>query len=132
MTVGEVFAKVLRDRRYYGVEGGVTLSGGEAMLQKAFAGALCARATARDCTARWRPTACIPWRLSGDPACVDLFLFDYKATDARVHREYVGCDNAPILRTLRALYETGANILLRCPIIPASTTTPDTSTPSPL
>lgn len=119
MTVGEVFAKVLRDRRYYGAEGGVTLSGGEAMLQKAFAGALlrACHGAGLHCALETNGLHPLADYLEILP-CVDLFLFDYKATDARVHREYVGCDNAPILRTLRALYEAGANILLRCPIIP--------------
>lgn len=119
MGVEEVFAKVLRDRRYYGEEGGVTLSGGEALLQKEFAGALLRKChgAGLHCALETNGLHPIADYLAVMPY-VDLFLFDYKATDGRVHREYVGCDNVPVLRTLRALYEAGANILLRCPIIP--------------
>ena len=42
-TVDEVVAKVLRYRTYFGKEGGVTVSGGEALLQGRFVAALFAR-----------------------------------------------------------------------------------------
>ena len=40
LTVGEAVKRLLKDRKYYGKEGGVTLSGGEAALQKDFCIAL--------------------------------------------------------------------------------------------
>ncbi|MBO5217973.1 MAG: 4Fe-4S cluster-binding domain-containing protein, partial [Clostridia bacterium] len=40
MTVAEVMESVLADRGYYADKGGVTISGGEPMLQRAFTGAL--------------------------------------------------------------------------------------------
>ena len=49
---------------------------------------------------------------------VDLFLYDYKATDPEVHKAYVGCDNRRILENLRYLHDSGARVLVRCPIIP--------------
>ena len=36
MTSDELLAEILLDKEYYGTEGGVTFSGGEALLQKAF------------------------------------------------------------------------------------------------
>ena len=49
---------------------------------------------------------------------VDLFLFDYKATDPETHRQLTGVSNKLILANLDFLYHSGANILLRCPLIP--------------
>lgn len=49
---------------------------------------------------------------------VDLFLYDYKATDPEVHKRYVGCDNRRILENLRYLHDSGARVLVRCPDYP--------------
>ncbi|MDR3736635.1 MAG: radical SAM protein, partial [Acidobacteriaceae bacterium] len=49
---------------------------------------------------------------------VDLFLFDYKESDAKRHLDYVGQSNEVILRNLKALHDLGAKIQLQCPIVP--------------
>jgi pyruvate formate lyase activating enzyme len=47
----------------------------------------------------------------------DIFLFDYKVTDAGLHRKFTGQDNKLILENLRKLDADGARIILRCPLI---------------
>ena len=49
---------------------------------------------------------------------VDLFLFDYKATDPVLHKQLTGSSNEQILQNLAFLYEQEKAILLRCPLIP--------------
>ena len=49
---------------------------------------------------------------------VDLFLVDYKLTDEQKHREYTGLGRGAILDNIERLHECGAQVLLRCPIIP--------------
>jgi pyruvate formate lyase activating enzyme len=49
---------------------------------------------------------------------VDLFLYDCKETDAQRHKQLTGQPNGRILENLRRLYESGAAIVLQCPIIP--------------
>ena len=49
---------------------------------------------------------------------MDLSCLDIKETDARRHLALTGVELAPILDNLRALHDRGANILVRCPIIP--------------
>ena len=49
---------------------------------------------------------------------VDLFLFDYKVTNSRLHKDYTGASNELILKNLKKLDAAGAKIILRCPIIP--------------
>jgi len=49
---------------------------------------------------------------------VDLFLYDYKATDSAQHKALTGVANHLILKNLDDLYRHGAQILLRCPLIP--------------
>jgi pyruvate formate lyase activating enzyme len=49
---------------------------------------------------------------------VDLWLYDYKETDRQLHEKFVGKPNDLILSNLKRLYDEGARIQLRCPIIP--------------
>jgi pyruvate formate lyase activating enzyme len=49
---------------------------------------------------------------------VDLWLYDFKETDGRLHEKFTGKPNGPILENLERLHAAGAKILLRCPMIP--------------
>lgn len=119
MTVDEVMQVVQKDQKYYGTDGGVTLSGGEALMQKDFALALMQRCRERGIHVALETNG-VHNRQTYDAVMpyVDLFLYDYKATDAAVHKRYVGCDNRLILENLRYLHDSGARVLVRCPIIP--------------
>jgi pyruvate formate lyase activating enzyme len=84
--------------------GGMTVSGGEPMLQFEFARDLLAGARAaglhtcmETCgyAAQERMLALCP--------LVDLFLYDIKETDDARHREFTGVSNQPILANLAAL-----------------------------
>jgi pyruvate formate lyase activating enzyme len=47
----------------------------------------------------------------------DLFLFDLKLMDPIQHKKWTGIDNRLILKNLKTLAETGANINIRIPFI---------------
>lgn len=119
-NVEAVMAEVRKDRRYYEQSGGgLTLTGGEPMLQEAFTRELLQAAKAEGIhtcleTCGWASRRAYERVLS----FVDLFLFDYKATDPETHRRLTGVDNGPILANLDFLYRNGARIRLRCPLIP--------------
>jgi pyruvate formate lyase activating enzyme len=120
MTVAEVMAEVARDVDYYAASGGgLTVSGGEPMAQAAFTRALLAAARARGIhtcietngfAARARYAAVLPY--------VDLVLFDYKATGEARHAALTGAGQATILANLAFLHDAGAQIVLRCPLVP--------------
>jgi pyruvate formate lyase activating enzyme len=120
VSVDEVMSVVVRDAKYYVKSGGgLTLSGGEPLLQPAFARELLAEAkkhgihTCLDTTGYCRTADLLSlWDL------VDLFLYDYKETDPKRHREYTGVDNGLILEHLARINSHGKSIVLRCPIIP--------------
>jgi pyruvate formate lyase activating enzyme len=47
----------------------------------------------------------------------DLFLFDLKLMDPAMHKKWTGVDNRLILKNLKLLAESGANINIRVPFI---------------
>ena len=118
MSAEEAMEAALRDRPFYETTGGgVTLSGGEPLLQLDFTRALLRRAkeeglhTCLD-TSGWggRAAELVP--------LVDLFLWDIKETDAENHDRVTGVALAPLLASLREVDALGGKIRLRCPIIP--------------
>ena len=48
----------------------------------------------------------------------ELFLFDCKETDPVRHARFTGVDPSLIMQNLKNLHDSGARILLRCPLIP--------------
>jgi glycyl-radical enzyme activating protein len=95
------------------------LSGGEPMLQFPFARALLAAAKQHGMhtcletcgyVARARYEQILP--------LVDLFLYDYKATNPIDHAKLTGVSNRAILSNLDFLLINGAEVVLRCPLIP--------------
>lgn len=127
MSVEKVMAEVRKDRRFYEKSGGgLTLTGGEPMLQLEFTFDLLRAAKAEGIhtcleTCGWASErayrSVFPF--------VDLFLFDYKASDPKTHRRLTGVDNVLILTNLDFLYQSGACILLRCPLIPSVNDAPE-------
>jgi pyruvate formate lyase activating enzyme len=121
--VDEILQVVLRDRDYYQASGGgLTLSGGEPLLQPQFAAALLRAAKDRQLHCCVETSGYALWgALHGLLPLVDLWLYDYKETDPRLHEQYVGKPNSLILENLQRLHDSGARILLRCPLIPELT-----------
>ena len=119
-TVAEVLAEVLRDTPFYETSGGgLTLSGGEPLLQIEFTEALLAQAKAAGLHCCVETCGEADWqRFERIRRLVDLFLFDCKETDPAQHRRFTGVSNKRILENLHRLDAHGAAIILRCPIIP--------------
>ena len=126
MSVEDVMREVRKDVRFYQRSGGgLTITGGEPMLQPDFTAALLKAAKAEGIhtcveTCGWAGRQTYA-RVLPD---VDLFLFDFKATEPEVHRRLTGVDNALILANLDFLYSSGASMLLRCPLIPGVNDSP--------
>ncbi len=119
-TVEDVVAVVLRDRLFYDQSGGgLTISGGEPMLQAEFTLALLKAAKAEGIHTCLDTCGVASQRvLEQVLPFVDLFLFDYKATDPQAHKKLTGVSNELILANLDFLARQGASIRLRCPLIP--------------
>lgn len=120
MSVQETIDEVLKDKVFYDNScGGLTLSGGEPLMQFDFAYELLKKA-----------------KQNGIHTCIetcgfaktedilkiaeytDIFLYDWKLTNEKMHKEYTGVQNTLILKNLQQIDTTDSKIILRCPIIP--------------
>jgi pyruvate formate lyase activating enzyme len=120
MSVEEVFDAVKRDAMFYQASGGgVTVSGGEVLLQTQFASRLldnCRKAGIH---------TCIETSGYGDESGLrqvlpytDLVLFDLKLQDSSKHSHYTGKPNCVILENARVVAASGVEFLFRMPLIP--------------
>ena len=120
MRTDEVLDEVLKDQVFYQTSGGgLTLSGGEPMQQFEFVLALLDEAKKVGLHTCIETSGCSTTKrfLAVQPF-VDVFYFDVKETNPELHRKYTAVDNTEIFENLYALDAAGAQIVLRCPIIP--------------
>ncbi len=119
-TVEEVLAEVLKDKPFYETSGGgMTVSGGEPLMQIEFSEELFRQAKAAGLHCAIETSGYGPWaRIERLLPYVDLWLYDIKAVDDELHRELTGVSNATILANVRALHERGVQLLLRLPTVP--------------
>jgi pyruvate formate lyase activating enzyme len=120
MTVREVMEDVLKDRIFYeDSKGGVTISGGEPLMQPQFLKALLAalRETGIHATLDTTGFGCTDHLLEA-AKLADLVLYDLKAFDEQRHRELTGVTNRNILANLTALNEVHRNVWIRLPFVP--------------
>ena len=127
MSTEEIFREVEKDRIFYDESGGgVTFSGGEPMLQEA-----CLAELMRTCRQQGIHTVldtsgyATPEAMAHVAMWADLILFDLKIIDEKLHRKYTGVSNVPILKNLKYLLKSGKNVILRFPVIPGITDTPE-------
>jgi pyruvate formate lyase activating enzyme len=99
-------------------EGGVTISGGEPMMQSGFLIELL-EALGREGIHRAVDTTGFTRTdtLLEVARRTDLFLYDLKMMDPERHRKFTGVTNEKILENLRVLSESGAEINIRIPFI---------------
>ena len=119
-TVEDVLQEVMKDKIFYDNSGGgMTLSGGEPLMQFDFALALLQGAKERGLhTCMETCGYAEEEKLREIAPYVDIFLFDIKLTDSEKHRFYTGVGNERIRENLRILDALGKQTVLRCPIIP--------------
>lgn len=119
-TVDEIIDELLEDKDFYdSSNGGVTLSGGECLLQPSFCAELLERLkkegihTAVDTCGFVSKDA-----LDKVMPHTDLFLYDMKAFDEDVHIKCTGQSNKIILENLRYLDQNNQKIEIRIPFVP--------------
>ena len=120
MSVDQVVQILLRDRSFYeSTGGGVTLSGGEPMAQFSFTAELLRHAKRENLHTALETSGYASAELFRRilPS-VDLFLYDCKATGTDKHCDLTGVDDRVIQTNFQMLYDLGARIRVRCPLVP--------------
>ncbi len=120
MTVAEVMKEVEKDRVFYEESGGgVTFSGGEALLQPDFLDGLLTACKAGGLHTALDTSGYAAWPvLDRIKDKVNLFLYDIKHMDDSRHKQYTGVSNQLILANLKKLAASDSKIRIRVPIIP--------------
>lgn len=120
MTIEECMKAILRDRGYYERSGGgVTVSGGEPLLQSEFVAELFHQCKAEDIHTCCETTFHVDWEdIERILPVTDLLISDLKHMDPEIHKKYTGVDNKRILANMKRLVSEGRDLILRIPVIP--------------
>ena len=122
MTVDEVLDEVEKDASFYrSTGGGITLSGGECLLQPDFSAALLKGAHERGINTAIETACNVPWKNVEQVLLhVDTMLHDHKLTDSARHKKWTGVGNKRILENFKKAYETfpDIDVIARTPLIP--------------
>ena len=116
----QVMATVMKDSAYFeNTGGGLTISGGDPLLQFNFTLELLSRAKENGLNTCLETEGLgLKEQFEKLLPLVDYFYFDYKLTDNEMHKTYSGAGNKQIKDNLKFLCKHNANIVLRCIIIP--------------
>jgi len=120
IEAGKVVEEVLRDSAFYANSGGgVTLSGGEPLLQPAFSLAILEACRAAGIHTALETSTCCSWEaLKRTLPVTDLYMVDIKHLDPNLHRAAAGVSNQKILANIRRLAAAGKPIIFRVPVVP--------------
>ena len=120
IDVETLWGQIEADRAFWDRSGGgVTLSGGEPLLQPKFS-----RAFLSHCQSRHVHTAIETCGHVSEKhfdavlSHVDLVIFDFKLEDSDAHERYTGVSNFRIITNLLNLLRTNKDVLVRLPLIP--------------
>ncbi|MGN1170665.1 MAG: glycyl-radical enzyme activating protein [Lachnospiraceae bacterium] len=121
VTVGEVMETVVRDMPYYERSGGgITLSGGESLLQPEFAAALLQAAKEIGVNTAMESMGCARFDVIEKVlSYLDLYLMDIKHMDPQKHKEFTGKENTLMLENAKKIAESRkCELIIRVPVIP--------------
>ena len=117
--IDEAMDEILEDFDFYGENGGLTLSGGEALMQSDCCTALLKKAKAAEIQTAVDTCGFVKKEeLDKVIPYTDLFLYDIKAFDEDVHIRCTGVSNQVVLENLEYLNALGKRIEIRIPYVP--------------
>lgn len=120
MKTDEVMQIIRRDQPFYDQsDGGITLSGGEPLLQADFAASLLSACRSERIHTAVDTAGHVSWsQFEKILSLTDLFLYDIKGISSKNHQNHTGTDNRLILQNLERLAASSARLIIRIPIIP--------------
>ncbi len=118
MESQEIINIVLKDKAFYRQNGGLTLSGGEPMLNPVACIELLALAKANGLNTAIETCGYFDEKYI-EALCkvTDCFLWDIKDTDSARHNANTGVSNEKILKNLKLADKCGVPIILRCVLL---------------
>lgn len=127
MTTEQAMEIIRKDVSYYNRSGGgVTLSGGEPLVQAPFVSELLEKCKAEGIHTCVETTLCTKWETIEEIIPnTDLFITDLKHMDSAVHRQYTGVPNEQILDNMERLAGLSKPLMIRIPVIPGVNDTPE-------
>jgi pyruvate formate lyase activating enzyme len=120
ITVDEVIQEFNKDRVFYEKSGGgITISGGEPLLQPDFTQAILSHCKQSGIHTSVDTAGNIPWQFFEQVLpYTDLFLYDLKCINPDKHLSATGSGNRLILNNLSHLLQENKEIWIRIPLIP--------------
>lgn len=120
ISVKELVTEVLKDRIVFEESGGgATITGGEPLMQPDFLAELLSALKLEGIHTAVETSGLASWKsLSSVIGYTDLFIYDLKIVDPDLCWKYLGVNGNTIITNLHQLYRSGANIMVRMPIIP--------------
>lgn len=120
VTVGEIIGEIIKDRAFFRRSGGgITLSGGETLLQPEFAYALFKAAKENGLTTAIESTGFAKFEtIEKLLPLIDTFLMDIKHTDPQKHKAFTSQSNELILENAKKIAMYANNLIIRVPVIP--------------
>lgn len=128
MAVEDCFQEIAEDVPFYNRSGGgVTLSGGEVLLQADFAAALLKRCRAAGIHTAIESNLSLPYRkLETLLPFLDLVMADIKHLDETAHASATSLPNRATLVALNRLAQHGMPLIVRTPVVPGFNDSPET------
>ena len=120
MTVEQIIDEVIKDEEFYkNSNGGITISGGEPLLNPKFLKKLLMKIKRKGLHTCIETCGYANYKdIEMIAPYVDIFLWDIKETNDSLHKKYTGVSNDVIIKNLMKINSLGKKIILRCPIIP--------------
>lgn len=119
VTIDDLLPELLEDKDFYHESGGgITLSGGEVMLQPEGAGELAKKLNEHGISTIIDTAGCVSYdAFEKVNPFVKGYLFDFKTAEENKYRE-IGGDLKTVTENLRKLLKSGAKVQIRIPLIP--------------
>lgn len=123
MSVQEVLFQIKQDKAYYDQSnGGVTLSGGEVLLQREFAAELTDACHELGIQVAVESNISLPFsKIEPLFSKMDLIMCDLKIFNSAEHKKYTGVENAQILENIKKIDALNIPLIIRTPLIPGAT-----------
>lgn len=120
MSVEDCMKEIRKDTGYFQRSGGgVTVSGGEPLMQSDFVAALFAQCREEGIHTCCETTFHAAWKeIEKILPVTDLLISDIKHMDLEIHRKYTGVSNELVLENLKRIAGLNRELILRIPVIP--------------